>query len=503
VIARLPSLRALALLFLLSLLSGCVPFTLPDQQQDQDTLLRSVITAQGLTGDPSVGRELPEIDDPLAQLGKALFYTTALSGNMDTACATCHHPLLGGGDGLTLSVGVEALDPTLLGPGRSHSSGAPNVARNAPTTFNIGLWDAVQFHDGRVESLDKLPRQGGAGPRGIHTPDAPPGMADPQAGADLVAAQSRFPLTAVTEMRGTTVAAYRPNRTLRAYLCARLGDYGPAAGELPGSGWPAEFAAVFGPATSPQSLITDARIAAALSAFQRSQLFVDTPWRAYVQGDSTALSPAAKSGALLFLQTPEQGGAGCVLCHRGDFFTDEQFHALAVPQVGIGKQDDPYYQRADVQAEDFGRWYATFAEQDRYRFRTPTLLNVAVTAPYGHDGAYATLEGIVRHHLDPAAALASYNPAQLDAGVASQLTAAYGAKALAKLEQDRRSGALLLPTAALSDSQIDDLLAFLAALTDSCVQDAACLAPWLPDPATPDPDGLRLAAQFTAAEDTP
>jgi len=475
----------------------------PRNEAALDARLRDLIIVQSLTGDPSLGRDLPQIGDPLAQLGKQLFYSKALSGNMDVACVSCHHPLLGGGDGLTLPIGVDAVEPDVLGPGRSHPSGVPNVARNAPTTFNIGLWDAVQFHDGRVESLDKPAGQGGAGPRGIHTPDAPPGMADPQAGADLTAAQSRFPVTSVSEMRGAAVAAHRSNRSVRSYLCARLGDYGPAAGELSGSTWQAEFAAVFGPDPQPQSLITDDRIAAALSAFQRSQLFVNTPWRAYVQGDNAALTPAAKRGALLFLQTAQQGGAGCAVCHRGDFFTDEQFYALAMPQVGLGKQDDPYYERADVQANDFGRWYATFDEQDRYRFRTPTLLNVAVTGPYGHDGAYATLEGVIRHHLDPAAALANYDPTQLDPGVLTTHTATYGATALARLEQDRRAGVLPLPVQRLTAGEIADLVAFLAALTDPCVQDAACLAPWLPGSADADPDGLRLVARFITPDDTP
>ncbi|MDJ0919320.1 MAG: cytochrome c peroxidase, partial [Woeseiaceae bacterium] len=63
-----------------------------------------MIAAQGLTGDPTTGRDLPSINDPLAQLGKLLFFSKSLSGDFDTACASCHHPALGGGDGLALPV---------------------------------------------------------------------------------------------------------------------------------------------------------------------------------------------------------------------------------------------------------------------------------------------------------------------------------------------------------------------------------------------------------------
>lgn len=60
--------------------------------------------------------EIINISTPLAQLGKALFFSKALSGLNDTACATCHHPLLGGGDNVALPVGAEAVDPDIIGP---------------------------------------------------------------------------------------------------------------------------------------------------------------------------------------------------------------------------------------------------------------------------------------------------------------------------------------------------------------------------------------------------
>jgi cytochrome c peroxidase len=465
--------------------------------------LRGIIAQAKLTGDPSLGRDLPSINDPLAQLGKKLFFTKALGGDKDAACVSCHDPLLGGGDSLALSIGVGAVDPDLLGPGRSHPSGAPNVPRNAPTTFNCAIWDQVMFHDGRLESLDKTPGRNGAGTSGIRTPDTLPGLRDPLAGVDLVTAQSRFPITSPAEMLGYSYATHKPHRTIRAYLSARLGDYGVGRGELAGAAWPAEFARVFGPAASVEAPVTEQKIAAALGAYERSQVFVNTPWRAYVQGDDQAISLAAKRGARLFFREPSAGGAGCASCHSGDFFTDEQFYALAVPQVGPGKRDDPYFDSPDVQADDFGRWYATFDEADRYAFRTPTLLNVEETGPYGHDGAYATLEGIVRHHLNPAEAVQRYDLAQLDPGVQTQRTAELTARALAKLAEDRRLERTTLQDVRLTDRQVQDLIAFLLTLTDPCVKDPACLAPWLPTPGEADPDGQRLVARFETQKANP
>ena len=359
--------------------------------------MQQVIVARGLTGDPGRGRDLPGIDEPLAQLGKQLFFTKALSGDMDVACASCHHPLLAGGDGLAVGVGVGALDPDVLGPGRARADGVANVPRNASTTFNAGLWDQALFWDGRVESLDKTAGQNGGDALGICTPDEHFPDADPLAGPDLVSAQSRFPVTSNAEMRGDAFEQHKPNRVVREHLLGRLGNYGTGAGELATNIWLTEFHKAFDLCASVEELISDENVAAAIGAYQRSQVFVDTPWRAYVEGDLGAIDVAAKRGALLFYQSVDQGGANCVACHTGDFFTDEQYYVLAVPQVGLGKEDGTYGD------DDYGRFRVTGEPADLYAFRTPALLNVAATGPYGHDGAYATLEGICLLYTSDAA----------------------------------------------------------------------------------------------------
>lgn len=448
-----------------------------------------MINEHDLTGDPSSGRILPTIESDLAQLGKKLFFTKALGGDQDTACASCHLPTLGGGDGLALSIGVGALEPDLIGPGRAHPSGAPTVPRNAPTTFNIGLWDRVLFHDGRVESLGKTIGANGGDGKGIRTPDSVFGMADPLAGDNLVMAQSRFPVTSQPEMRGFEFEPTNNHHEIRNHLAARLGNYGIGAGEISNSNqWRAKFETVFGPATTPEGLITEQRIAQAIAAYERSQIFVETPWSAYVEGDLEAIDLSAKRGALLFFQSVEQGGANCASCHVGDFFTDEKFHVLAIPQIGPGKEDG--YTRTD----DFGRFRETRHLDDLYAFRTPSLLNVEVTGPYGHDGAYATLEAIVRHHLNPEQALANYDFTQLDPTIQVEDCTENTQEALAKLIENRANGNSQLVNIDLADDEVRDLVHFLHTLTDPCVKDDACLSPWMPTSDDSEPDELQLNA---------
>lgn len=486
---------AVALLATCTFLSACDGVT--DRQvgaPGTDAELRALIAAHDLQGDPSLGRVIPGIEDPVAQLGMALFFTKGLGGDMDSACVTCHHPTLGGGDDLALPIGVGAVDVDLLGPGRRHPSNAPTVPRNAPTTFNIVLWDQYLFHDGRVESLGKEAGQGGRA-SAIRTPDSAFDVADAQADVDLSAAQARFPVTSVEEMRCEHFEAGNGNGAVRAHLAQRLGNYGAASDELPGNGWLQRFQTAFNSSADAESLVRYDNVAEALAAYQRSQLFVDTPWKAYVQGNASALTPAQKRGALVFFNGVEAGGANCASCHSGDFFTDEDFHNLAMPQIGPGKGDGP------MGDNDFGRFRESGEEAMRFAFRTPSLLNVQVTGPYGHAGAYATLREAVVHHLDPEAAIAAFdwdlaNVPQI-AGQGRILYPNAQANTQAALDQlraDRSAGLNRIAPVTLSEQAIDDVVAFLNALTDPCVEDRACLSQWIPAEDDVDPDGLRLFA---------
>lgn len=444
----------------LALTAGCSSDT---PQSELDAELRSVIGTYSLTGDPAEGLELPSVDDPVATLGRRLFFSKSLGGDFDSACVTCHHPALGGGDAIALSIGVGADEVDLLGPGRTHPDGDFTVPRNAPTTFNLGLWETGLFWDSRVEALDD----------GIRTPDSEYGTVDPAAGDRLSGAQARFPVTSAEEMRGFEFVAGRTNDELRAALEERL------EGE---DGWPDEFETAFG-----DPAITYERIGEAIGAYEESQVFTETPWRAYVKGDIQAISDEAKRGALLFLKTSADGGFGCASCHSGDFFTDESFHAVAAPQIGRGKGD------GESGTSDFGLARETDFRNDRYAFRTPALLNVAVTGPYFHSGAYDDLGDVIRHHLDPQARLDAFDPAsvpQADAEDFEENTQ----EMIEFLGVSGRGISTFLEPVDYDETQVEDLVAFLESLTDPCVTDRACLDAWVADPETDDVDGNLLVA---------
>ena len=475
-------LSALSVSFVLSSCSDS------DDIPGDDTKLSMIISDMGLTGNPAAGRTIPSINDVKAQLGKKLFFTKGLGGNDDSACVTCHHPVLGGGDDLSLSIGVNAETPDLLGPGRFHDAvkaaadnnseydGGPTVPRNAPTTFNLALWDQVLFHDGRVESLGKTPGANGDDGMGIRTPDSAFGVADPDSGDTLAAAQSRFPVTSPEEMRGFTNLP-GTNDDVRTALEVKMTGFG---------GWDTEFTAAYGDVA-----ITYERIAESIGEYERSQLFIDSPWKAYVEGDKSAISESAKRGAVMFFSSIEDGGANCASCHAGDFFSDEDFHVLATPQIGRGKGDD----NGTLTNDDFGRERESGDVADRYKFRTPSLLNVEVTGPWGHAGGYTTLEGMVRHMLDPEAAIANYDYSQLNPTIQASDRLTNTQFALHQLASNRSNGVTNVhQKVTFTDDDVTDLVEFLKALTDPCVKDRACLAPWIPDAGDANPDHLRLNA---------
>jgi len=454
----------------------------PAQQGSLDDQLRALIQQEGLTGDPTTNRVLPSINDPLAQLGKKLFFTKALGGEMDSACVTCHHPSFGGTDALSLSSGVGALDPDLLGPGRGDASGIPNVPRNAPTTFNIALWDSELFLDGRVASIGGANGQNGMG-AGISTPDSGLNVIDVNAGANLTVAQARFPVTSPEEMRGELDAG-ESNEVLRNHLAARIGNYGVGAGVLANNDWLSEFQTAFASAETAENLITFNNIVLALGEYERSQVFVNNPWRDYVFGDNNAISDQAKEGAILFMTDTNDGGGGCIECHSGDTFTDEEFHTIGAPQFGPGK--------GNPNNNDFGRENITGDASERFRFRTPSLLNVSETGPYTHAGAYESLQEVLRHYDNPNNAVSDF----FDDGGWCQLTQFENVSNCANLYPNARQNSNLaldkvhternqndpqaLPNANLNNGERNDIVAFLQTLTDPCVTNRACLAPWIP-----------------------
>jgi cytochrome c peroxidase len=154
-----------------------------------------------------------------------------------------------------------------------------------------------------------------------------------------------------------------------------------------------EFGKVFG------GDITRERVAMALASFQRTLVSRNAPIDRYLKGDESALSACAKKGLVIFT-----GKGNCVECHYGGIMSDDKFHALGVPENPEHLKDEritatrrfvaKVYKYADYKNlnEDPGRYLITGNRKDRKAFRTPTLREVAKTAPYMHNGIFPTLE---------------------------------------------------------------------------------------------------------------
>ncbi len=387
------------------------------------------------------------------ELGEFLFFDKILSGNQNTSCATCHHTLTDTGDGLSLPVGEGGQG---LGITRDTGVGADavhaRVPRNAPPVFNLGAREfTTMFYDGRV-SVN--PEQ----PSGF---DSPAGDDLPEGLDNVLAAQAMFPVTSAEEMAGQTgenaqadAAAAGDLPALWEIIAVKLRNI-PEYVELFKEAYPSEI--------TQASDITYVHAANAIAAFEaKAWRFDNSPFLRFLRGDRKALSPSAKKGMRLFYSRRK---ANCVSCHTGPFQTDHEFHAIAMPQIGPGKGDE-----FDGHG-DFGREQVTGDSDDRFKFRTPTLSNIALTAPYGHDGAYDTLEGMVKHHLDPVMSLLNYDRSQAVLPSRPDLDAIDFMVMDDSMRVDNIADANELEDAHLSPREFNYLMDFLHALTDPAAID--------------------------------
>jgi cytochrome c peroxidase len=287
---------------------------------------------------------VPENDQPTAAkiaLGRKLFYDRRLSRNATFSCAMCHVPTQGfTSNEMATAVGIE---------GRT-------VRRNAPTIYNVAY--AVHlFHDARESRLEQ---------------------------------QVWGPLLAVNEMGNPSVG----------FVIDRI---------LESADYDGLFEAAFEGRRAGMETI-----GMALAAYERTLVSGGSPfdrWR--YGGDETAVSPEAKHGFEVFT-----GKGGCAACHLvGEpyaLFTDQSLH-----DTGVGYRDphDPAPARPRMQVApgefvelhpdagalpapnaDLGRYEITEDPADRWKFKTPTLRNVALTAPYMHDGSLQTLAAVVDYY---------------------------------------------------------------------------------------------------------
>lgn len=458
---------------------------------DADAALGAIIEQHALQPNPGV--EMREGDTALAALGQSLFFDPVLSGDLNVSCASCHHPAFGMGDGRVLPIGAggiglgperdfaETITPapevaalrshTALGLTHTEAIGNPFmgqfVPRNSPTILNSALLP-VQFWDGRVQSY--------ALGTSVATLDS---EVNALGLSDSLVTQALFPIISTHEMAGVTFGEQAPQR-IRRLLAERLLQY---------PDYVAAFNDVFG-----SDAIAPLHIVEALAAFERRFIFTASAWDAYLAGDRDALTDDQKRGALLFYGALNEA-VNCAACHSGDLLTDMDFHNILAPQLGPGKG------HGDNGREDWGRSMVTFDRRDQYAFRTPSLRNVELTAPYLHSGAYPTLESVIWHHADMWNSAENYDPAaHLPVDFFSSVQPFDAA------EQAHSAAPQLTNGLPLTDEDVADLVAFLQSLTDPQARD---LMHFVPDnvlsglPIDALPQETTTSTMPTAAPQTP
>jgi cytochrome c peroxidase len=278
------------------------------------------------------------------ELGRKLFFEPRLSVDGSVSCSSCHDPGRAFTDGKRVAEGI----------------GGRRGTRNSPTLLNA-MFNGGQFWDGRAGSLEE---------------------------------QGKMPLINPDEMGNSSLEVVR----------ARIGA-------IPE--YTSEFQRVFGTA------VTIDGIAKAIASFERTLVSANSPLDRYLAGDVNAMSEAARGGMALF-----RGKARCGVCHAFNqnfstfatfpFLTDMNYRntGIAANYDGFGAlarramnaaRDQSAGLSSEVarhpRAGELGRFLISGNTLDVGAFRTPSLRNVELTAPYFHDGSAATLEDVVRYYV--------------------------------------------------------------------------------------------------------
>jgi len=379
---------------------------------------------------------------PLVTLGRALMFDKELSGNRNIACATCHHPVEHTTDGIPLSIGQGG---TGLGPSRQ-SNGKPFIPRHAPNLFNLGLPLAtVQFWDGRVA----LNPAGGF--------KTPAGAATPSGLSGTLAAQSLFPITSPDEMRGYPGDLDVNGQTNELAVIADTDFVGIWDGIMTRLRAIPAYDTLFTTAYPGVALNTMGirHAANAIAAFETAVWTrLDSPFDNYLRGDKTALTDAEKRGATIFF-----GKARCGQCHGGPLLSDFKFHNIGIPQLGPGK--------GPMAGIDPGRQLETGVAGDAFAFKTTPLRNVALTAPYMHNGAFSTLAAVMTHYNNVPQSLASYDASQLPAALQGTVHTDQTTLNAILATLDPK----VIPPLGLTQGELDDVVAFMQSLTDPTALD--------------------------------
>lgn len=311
---------------------------------------------------------------PLAKIGEKFFKSKELAGNRDVSCETCHIEQKAFADGLSIAVGVggegESLDRM------SHGMGVL-VQRNAFTLFERGNSQFKNFFwDGKVESAGKK----------IYSPfgDQVSSRFNTQLSIAAI-----LPLTERDEFLGK-YSALSDNELRNA-----VGDslyqekYKALSKAISDRVWDDdELSRAALDSGLKQDKFELADIGNSIAEFIASEFSCPkSRWDDFLRGDRSALTESQKRGAVNFF-----GSARCSGCHTPPLFSDFKYYSIGTPQGRFGPHS---------RARDLGRASVTNRQEDMYLFRTPPLIAVSKTAPYGHNGVFPTLESVILHHVNP------------------------------------------------------------------------------------------------------
>ena len=305
---------------------------------------------------------------PLVELGEMLFSEKLISGNRRMSCKTCHDPATSTTDGLPLS---------------QSEDGKNILARNAPGLFNVGLSTRhFMFWDGRVKLDPKTkilttPEEALNGP----DPKAPEIVAQLKS---ALAAQAIFPMVSHNEMMGekgeNEIADAENNLEAWDRIIERLKKENPTID--PTKNYVKLFLKAY-PETSEEK-INIGHAGEAIAAFQREEFQSnDSPFQRYLRGDNHAMTLSQKRGFAVFM-----GRGNCIDCHQGsELGRGDLFASIAIPQWGAA----PF-------VLDKGQGDVLKDIKRNFFYRVPSLVNVKLTAPYMHNGAYRTLSEVIEHY---------------------------------------------------------------------------------------------------------
>ena len=400
---------------------------------------------------------IPAQSPALVSLGQSLFFDKILSGNRDVACATCHDAIGTAVDGLSLSIGTGG---TGMGQTRTIGTGRRFVPRNAPSVLNTGLGFVYTLWDGRVN-------QESCWNCGTATFKGPAGVVFPAGLANIVAAQAMLPILNRTEMRGEQgdVDVFGNHNELADITDSAATEIWKAVMRriLAIQNYASQFAAVY-PGVQAGSLGFQ-HAANAIAAFQlQSFTRHNSPFDRYLARDDRALTEEQKRGAILFF-----GRAQCVSCHNGAMLGGQSFANIGVPQIGpgVGAAAPLDIGRAEHIAANQGQEFYKFS------FRVPPLRNVELTAPYMHNGAYRTLENVLKHYTNADSAQRSYDVTQLYPALRSMHHGDAATIAAVEKTMDFR----IKQGIKLDEEERRQIIAFLKSLTDPDARSLASVIP--------------------------